>query len=231
MVALYKKIYEELKTKIEEGKIKVGQPIPSEAQIRMKYNCSRDTVRKATAMLEQANYIDKTRGKQPVVKLRTKYIFPTSKIETFKELNLRNKLKAKTEVISIENNFVEKNSFSQHFENCVEVKRVRSIEGEKVVLDIDYFDRDIVGKLNNKICKNSIYEYIETNLDICIGYSKKIVTVEKPTSYEKKLLDLKENDLLVNVESYTFTSDNVMFQATISKHRFDKFKFESFATR
>ena len=57
------------------------------------------------------------------------------------------------------------------------------------------------------------------------------MTVEKPTSVDYELLNLSENDLLVNVTSYTFTKDNELFQATISKHRYDKFRFETYATR
>lgn len=231
MVALYKQIYKDIKKQIESNKLLVGENIPSESQLQMKYKCSRDTVRKATAMLEQDNYIEKSRGKQATVRLRNKYTFPTSKIETFKELKSRGKLDAKTKLISLKYNNFEKNDFSSNFENCIEVKRVRSIDGENIVLDIDYLDGDIITGLNKKVCENSIYEHIETKLGISIGYSKKIVTVEKPTSEEVKLLDISEDDLLVNVSSYTFTVDNRLFQATTSKHRYDKFRFESYATR
>ncbi|MCT1796883.1 UTRA domain-containing protein [Helcococcus kunzii] len=231
MVALYKQIYKDIKNDIDSKKLKVGEYIPSESQLQMKYKCSRDTVRKATAMLEQENYIEKSRGKQATVKLRNKYTFPASKIESFKELNKKDKLNAKTKLISLEYNYKENNDFSSKFDNCVKIVRVRSIENENIVLDIDYLDADKIQGLTRKVCENSIYEFIETNLGIKIGYSKKIVTVEKPTSVDYELLNLSENDLLVNVTSYTFTKDNELFQATISKHRYDKFRFETYATR
>ena len=117
MVALYKQIYKDIKKQIESNKLLVGQNIPSESQLQMKYKCSRDTVRKATSMLEQDNYIEKSRGKQATVKLRNKYTFPTSKIETFKELKSRGKLDAKTKLISLKYNNFEKNDFSSNFEN------------------------------------------------------------------------------------------------------------------
>lgn len=231
MTALYKKIYEDIKEKIESDKLKVGENIPSESQLQMKYKCSRDTVRKATAMLEQNNYITKSRGKQAIVKARNKYTFPTSKIESFKELNIRDGLKAKTKVVTLEYGFKGDPDFSGKFKNCVKVVRVRSMEGEKNVLDIDYFDGEMVPGLTKKICENSIYEFIETKLGIEIGYAKKIVTVEKPTSLDMEILGVDEDDLLVNIESYTFTKDGKLFQSTISKHRFNKFRFEAYATR
>lgn len=231
MTALYKKIYEDIKDKIESNKLKVEEKIPSESQLQMKFKCSRDTVRKATAMLEQNNYITKSRGKQSTVKPRNKYTFPTSKIESFKELNIRNDLKAKTKLVFLEYGYKADSDFSGKFRNCVKVVRVRSMDGEKNVLDIDYFDGEMVPGLTKKICENSIYEFIETKLGIEIGYAKKIVTVEKPTSEDINLLDLNESELLVNVTSYTFTKDGVLFQSTISKHRFNKFRFEAYATR
>lgn len=231
MTALYKKIYEDIKEKIESNKLKVGENIPSESQLQMKYKCSRDTVRKATSLLEQNNYITKSRGKQAQVKLRNKYTFPTSKIESFKEINIRDGLKAKTKVVTLEYGFTGDPDFSNEFKNCVKLVRVRSMEGEKNVLDIDYLDGDMVPGLTKKICENSIYEFIETKLGVEIGYAKKIVTVEKPTSLDMEILGVDEDDLLVNIESYTFTKDGKLFQSTISKHRFNKFRFEAYATR
>ena len=146
-------------------------------------------------------------------------------------LNKKNNLGATTHVILIEETEETIDKLKRTFEKNIKVVRVRSIEGEKVVLDIDYFDADKVSGLTKEVCENSIYEHIETKLGIEIGYSQKIVTVKKPTSEEMKLLDIKEEDLLVNVESYTFTTDNVHFQTTISKHRYDKFSFEAYATR
>lgn len=231
MTALYKKIYEDIKEKIESNKLKVGENIPSESQLQMKYKCSRDTVRKATSLLEQNNYIEKSRGRQATVKLRNKYTFPTSKIESFKEINIRDGLKAKTKVVTLEYGFTGDPDFSNEFKNCVKLVRVRSMEGEKNVLDIDYLDGDMVPGLTKKICENSIYEFIETKLGVEIGYAKKIVTVEKPTSLDMEILGVDEDDLLVNIESYTFTKDGKLFQSTISKHRFNKFRFEAYATR
>lgn len=231
MTALYKKIYEDIKTKIEEEELKPGDQIDSESKLRMKYDCSRDTVRKATAMLEHGKYIEKSRGKQPVVRMRTKYTFPTSKIETFKELNLRSNLRAKTEVISIVENYNGKNLPEEFGEDCIEVKRVRTLDSERIVFDIDYLNKKLVSGITKKIAKNSIYEFIEINLGLKIAYSKKIVTVEKPTIEDKKHLDLVDGDLLVIVASSTFTEDGELLNKTISKHRYDKFVFESIATR
>ena len=231
MNALYKKIYEDIREKIESDKLKIGENIPSESQLQMKYKCSRDTVRKATAMLEQNSYITKSRGRQATVKHRSKYTFPTSKIESFKELNIRDEMRAKTQLIFLKYNYKGEEEFSSQFENCVKVVRVRSMDDEKNVLDIDYLDGKLIAGLNKKICENSIYEFIETKLGVEIGYAKKIVTVEKPTSEDIKLLGLNDNELLVNVVSYTFTKGGQLFQSTISKHRHNKFRFEAYATR
>ncbi|MFM1572238.1 UTRA domain-containing protein [Helcococcus ovis] len=231
MIPLYKMIYKNIKKQIDDGILKVGDLIMSESQLRMKYKCSRDTVRKATSLLENNNYIEKTRGKQARVKERNIYTFPTSKIETLKELSKKNNLKVKTKLISINYDVKDKEEFTKYFSKNVEVKRVRNIDGEDVVIDIDYFDANLIKGLNKKICEDSIYKFIETNLGVEIGYSKKIVTVQKPTSEDMKLLGIDEDYLLVNVMSATFTKDNYIFQTTISKHKHDKFRFEAYAER
>lgn len=46
-----------------------------------------------------------------------------------------------------------------------------------------------------------------------------------------KLLGIDEDYLLVNVMSTAFTKESDIFQTTISKHKYDKFRFEAYAER
>jgi GntR family trehalose operon transcriptional repressor len=51
------------------------------------------------------------------------------------------------------------------------------------------------------------------------------------TNQDKMLLDMKNFDMIVNVESYTYLDDSRVFQYTSSRHRPDKFLFKDFARR
>ncbi|MDO5026570.1 MAG: trehalose operon repressor [Tissierellia bacterium] len=233
MKALYIKIYEDIKELIKSNRLLPGQTIESEKTLMKKYNCSRDTVRKATSLLQNNDLIIKSQGKSSIVAENRQYLFPTSSLESFKELKEKNSLDAKTIFLSsklLDRSTLNINSQLQ-CQQVLEVKRIREINGEKIVLDIDYFDPSFVAKISKEVAENSIYEYLENDLGLSIAYAKKIVTVESPSHEERELLGLSKDMLLVQVASDTYLKDGPVFQHSISKHRHDKFIFTSYAER
>lgn len=231
--ALYIKIYEDLKNEIKSNSLLPGDTIPSESQLRDIYKCSRDTVRKATLLLEQKNYIKKSRGKSSIVLENRQYLFPTSTLESFKELAIKNNLDYETNVASFK--ILDKSDIEDiediKSDKVIELKRVRMINNDAIVLDIDYLDTNIITGLTQEIAQDSIYEYFEDILGLHISYSKKTVTVENVSPQDLELLHVTEDDLVVMVKSSTYLDSGECFQYSISRHRSDKFIFTSYASR
>ncbi|MCI7813924.1 MAG: GntR family transcriptional regulator, partial [Robinsoniella sp.] len=59
----YFKLMEDLKGQILSGKIQSGEKIPSENELASQYHVSRQTVRKALAILENSGYIYAEHGR------------------------------------------------------------------------------------------------------------------------------------------------------------------------
>ena len=78
---------------------------------------------------------------------------------------------------------------------------------------------------------DSLYEYLENTLGLKIAYANKEITVQMATEEDRKLLDLKNFDMVAVVRSYTYLDDTSLFQYTESRHRADKFIFVDFARR
>ncbi|UNK18300.1 GntR family transcriptional regulator [Paenibacillus sp. N3/727] len=62
-IPLYQHIVIALKTKIESGELKIGDKLPTEAEISKEYNVSRITSKRALTELENANLIYRVQGK------------------------------------------------------------------------------------------------------------------------------------------------------------------------
>ena len=62
MASKYVQVYTDLKRKIENRELDIGQDLPAEGELMERYQVSRDTVRKALGMLENQGYIQKARG-------------------------------------------------------------------------------------------------------------------------------------------------------------------------
>ncbi len=234
----YRRIYEHFYELIESEAMKPGDSLPSEREISEEFGVSRDTVRKAMQLLENAGVIIKTRGRESVVSKRNFFDFPISRINSFKEM--AQQLQWKDVVTHVEDlSIVEADEGSELAlrldcapgEEIYRVKRIREIEGEAVIFDTDYFKRSAVPRLTREICSDSIYDYLENELGIKIGIAQKIVTVEEAGREDKLYLDLDGSGVVAVVTSITALEEGDIFQYTESRHRIDKFRFTVTAHR
>lgn len=231
----YLTIYSNLVAAIEAKEYKANDKLPSESELMAAYQVSRDTIRKSLQMLEQNGYIQKSRGKEATVLDVSKFDFLVSGVTSFKELAPMLGHDIKTMVILLEE------SSSDHKMQALmqassetpicKVERVRQVDHEKIIYDIDYFNAELVPGITKEIAEDSLYEYIEQKLGLKIGFAKKEITVQPATEKDRKYLHLKQFDVVVSVKSLTYLENATVFQFTESRHRPDKFKFVDFARR
>lgn len=231
----YLSIYNDIMNAIENNDIKSGEKLPSENELMEKYSVSRDTIRKALDLLEGNGYIHKIKGKGSFVLDVNKFDFPITGIISFKELSEKMGVKSNTilhelALINPDRFLIKKLELSKD-DSIWRVIRSREINGERIILDKDYFNSKYVPKLTEEICTSSIYEYIEENLGLSIGFAKKEITVQQVSNEDRKYLDLEDFNMVVVVKSYTYLDDTSLFQYTESRHRPDKFRFVDFARR
>lgn len=235
MESKYKRLYNLLLERIEKREWKPGEKLPSEGELMALYDASRDTVRKSLDLLVQDGFIQKAKGKAAVVLDKNKFNFPVSEIASFKELY---KFSDSHPVTYVENLEIIKND--PEVMECLQMKpdeeafsllRVREIDGEKIIIDKDYFSRKVVENLPLRAAQDSVYEYLEKEAGLKIGFAMKEITVRMASEEDNRLLDMKNYDMIVVVKSYTYLEDSTLFQYTESRHRPDKFKFVDFARR
>ncbi len=233
----FEAIYRELKADIESERLPYQSLMPSENQLIIRFSCSRNTVRRAIAMLAEEGYVQPMHGRGVRI-IYTKTDTPPfliAGIESFGESAKRNNLKTTTKLVR----FTELTA-DEHLSNrtgfaigteLYYIQRVRSLDGDPCVFDINLFDKKLVPDLTKEICVSSIYNYIENELNMNIVMSKRTITVEKVTQIDEDCLDLKGYDTLAVVTGQTFNSEGVMFEWTQSRHRPDYFTFQTTAMR
>ena len=97
----FKAIYKELKADIESERLPYQSLMPSENQLIVRFDCSRNTVRRAIAMLAEEGYVQPMHGRGVRV-IYTKTQTPPfliAGIESFGESARRNNLKTTTKLI------------------------------------------------------------------------------------------------------------------------------------
>ena len=235
----YEFIYKDLKQKIESEEYAYQELLPSENQLVLAYNCSRNTIRRAVGRLVTDGYVQTMQGKgvrniyRPVA--QTSYTI--GGIESFKESSIRNHKKGRAVVLQfMELTADEKISRRTGFPVGSElyyIQRLHFLDEKPLIINHNYFLKSAACGLTPEIAENSIYEYLENTLHITIVNSKRVMTVEKITQIDEKYLELDVNDYncLAVITSHTYNSDGVMFEFTQSRHRPDYFRFQDNAVR
>lgn len=230
----YQKIFNELHEQIMTGLYPVNGLLPTEEALQDRYQVSRDTVRKALAMLTERGLVQKVQGRGTQVLKRELVHFPVSGLTSYQELVTSLQLDSQTKVVSLElldvdQVLAERTGFEQG-KKTWKVVRTRTIDGKVAVLDTDYLLSDVVPILTESIAAGSIYAYLEGELGLDISYAQKEITIQSTSEQECQLMGHRD-DYVVLVKSAVFLGNTQQFQYTESKHKMDKFTFVDFARR
>lgn len=232
----YEKVYNDIKEKIMNNIIKTGEFLKKEDDLAKDYKFSKLTVRKALAMLEDEGYIQKIKGKKSIVmEKRNLENLPLTTIQTKQEINKMQNINIKTNLISlyivqgIEKLMKEFNVSEDA--DFYKVVRINSLDDEVLNYSTSFFDRKIVPFLNEEIAKNSIYEYLENDLNLKIAYSRRDIKFRKITPEEQEYFKLKGINMVVVIETHAYLSNSTLFQYESTVHHPEKFTFTAIAKR
>lgn len=236
-VTKYIDIYKSLREKIESGQYDYQDMLPSEYKLIQVYDCSRNTLRRAVKELASSGYVQsiKGRGVQVIYKPDKQSEFFFSGMESLKEAGNRLNKEYHTKVIefseiTVDSKLSQKTGFPVDSQ-IYYVQRIRYLQEEALIIDYNYFLADIVKNLTKDIAENSVYEYMEKELNETIVTTKRTLTVERVTKLEEEYMDMKGYNCLAVVSSHTFNKEGVMFEYTVSRHRPDRFVFNNNALR
>ncbi|KAA1039468.1 trehalose operon repressor [Macrococcus equipercicus] len=233
----YRIIYQELSGKIVNGEYKQHEQLPSENLLVKQYNVSRETVRKALSLLQTNGFIQKLKGKGSVVIYNESMNFPVSQLISFEEI----KESLNMDYVTAVEIFEKVNAgdypvvmaaldLAEQTE-LFRVVRTRRKGGKVNIIDTDYFLVSLMPNLTKEIARQSIYSYIENQLEQTISFSNKAITFEPMTASELELFGEVTPPYAATVRSTVHLANALPFQYNISKHCASEFKFVDFSRR
>ena len=231
----YNQIYTDLLASITTERLARGARLPSEAELMTRYAASRGTVRKAIEQLQERGFAQTIHGKGTFVLSSSPIEFQLGGIVSFQETHPRLGENVRTDVVEftrfpLEGTLCEK----FHVEPgslITRIKRVRHIDGKRVILDINHFVSDLIPGLDEDIAQHSIYAYIEQTLNLQISYAQRTIEAVPRSKDDQQHLDLDGQSHVIVVSNQTFLQDGRQFEYTESRHTLDKFYFSDVARR
>ena len=224
---LYQQLVDSIKEQILSGKIKEGDKLMTEQEFSEAYNVSRITVRKAMEMLSDEGIVVKKQGIGTFVASK-KLNRVMESVLSFTESCERAGHKASAELISLEwkkaSVSVAKHLNVEEGEKVLCIRRIRSCDEWKVMLEENYFSKDYSYLLGEDL-SSSLYNILRSHGTIPM-HAIKTVAICFPTKKEQEELEIPEGQplllhhdtamdedhnvihytrLLVNPEHYTLT--------------------------
>ena len=233
----YEDIYRSIREDIMRGKYSCGDYLPSENEYVNHFGCTRNTVRRALAMLEQEGIVLPQHGKgvQVIWQKDEGNVFTIGGIESFAETTHRNARKVKTRVAVFKeiicDHAMSLNTGFDEGSVLYYIERVRTFDGRAMIFDTNCFLKSETPGLTKEIAGKSVYDYLENSLGMSITASRRRITAESANNRDREYLDLHGKDFVLCVSGQVFNAKGTMFEYTQSRHVPDGVCFVETAVR
>lgn len=223
---LYKQIKRLLVGMIEDGKLAPGDRVPSENDLRSRLNVSAITVKQALKELEFEGYVERIQGKGTFVRQR-KIVKRTvqSLTENMREYGhtVTSRVLGITE-IHPDYRIAKAFGISED-ERLIEVRRLRFIDNDPVILTHSYFTLEFGRRLITQDLEGSFFELFEALSGEPVASIKQVIEIRLSTPDEERLLNMPKLSPVAVLEGQTLLRSGTLIEYTNTVFRGDRFRF------
>ena len=194
---LYRRVYEDLRERIESNSLKPGDRLKNEQELMVEYGVSRDTLRKALSKLEQEDYIFRRPHLGTFVK-RPKSNYSLFKMKSFSEQMRERGITPSSELLSITLTSKVPPEIGEclelrHNERCYIITRIRKGDGEPMAYEETYVPQELCPDLQKYLDDNaSLYEIYENIYKLKLNYGNLSLEAEIPETHVRDLLGMSK---------------------------------------
>lgn len=224
----YQQTADEIERYIEQHELKQGDKLPILEELIRQFAVSKTTMTKSLELLERKGIIFQVRGSGIFVRKTNR----TGYIRLFSTQGFKQNLVGHTiesTVLALEpiaaNDNIAKNLGIEAGETVYYVKRIRYIDGKILCLEESYYRQSIVPYLNREIVEKSIFEYLETALQLNIGFSDMYMHVGKLSAESARHLDLTEGDPGLTIETVFHLTNGRPFDYSVITYHYEHSHF------
>lgn len=230
-------IYNDMKNRILNGEFAANEKLPFEKDLCLYYKTSKMTIKKSFDLLVEDGLIIKKRGVGTFIKdinsKEMEKLIVTSQFQGLTSTNPEKKITSKVLHFRIvpASSDVERRLNLDPDTFVYDINRVRYTNGQPTVIEQTYMPIDLITGLNKHHIKNSLYQYIEEELNYKIQSAHRKISVRKATDVEIKHLELEAGDPVAVAEQVAYFDNGRAFEYSFSIHRYDFYSVQFIVTK
>lgn len=236
-VPLYYQIYEQIRILIETGKLKTGEQLPTEADLRDQLGVSRMTIRQALAELVKDGLIIRKRAKGSfVASSRREIPVVRDVLRSFTEEAVKYGQRLEThiqaqEVVPAAGKVAHELQVPSGTRVTM-LRRMRVVDGEPIAIETSHFPYDRFPLLASMDLNNtSTYKVLQEHYGALPDESVDSYAAGPPTPAEAKALGLDPNGAVWHCQRTAYDNGGSAVEFTESTFRLDRFRFTTHRRR
>lgn len=228
---LYNRIYSQLRQQIESGQLPAGSRLETEMELRQRYDVSRETVRRALAMLESEGYIVRKVSAGTFVRAKKAQYAPSSYHESFTEQMHRQGKRPSSQIRSIEilnepSTQIRRALQLEENERVYCVRRVRMADDVPMAYEIAYIRQSLCPNLQTLLLdESSLYCIYEDHYHLNMDSIKLKIEAITADAQLQKILSLKESLAVLKITSLMYLEDGTPLYYVVCYHAGSKYEF------
>lgn len=224
---LYIRIHNQIKRDVEQHVYKVGDRIPAERQLAVKFGVSRMTLRQAIRTLEEEGILERRLGSGTYV-ANQKVQEKMSGIMSFTEITEANGQKPSSKLISYQ---IGKPSLSEKErlnldsdEDVLRMERIRYADQTPICYEVVTIPYELVKNISKEDISTHLYEALSKN-NYEIGNVTEHISAAVANEQDARLLNARKGEALITRRQVTELSDGNPFEYTRARYVAERFEF------
>lgn len=231
---MYRQIADAIREKIRSGEYKVGQALPTEAQLREAFSVSRVTVRQALKLLVENEELESIQGSGTYVK-ENKVNYDIYQQSSFAEKWAHLDGVTHSDVLSFEIQAASL-TMAEHLdikegERIFYIKRVRFLDNNPITVEETWMPTAMFPDLTYQVMQGSKYDYIEKQKGLVIDRSEQEIIPVLPPQDIAELLGINPADPIIEKRTRGYLLGDVVFEYSRNYFKSSDYKFTLVAKR
>ena len=219
-IPIYIQIHDKIKEDIEKGVWSIGDRLPSERELALKFDVSRMTLRQAIQTLADEGILERKIGSGTYV-ARKKVQETMTGTTSFTEITLSQNRVPSSRTVSY---FVAKPSSSE-MEKLQLGPEDSILRMERIRFAVASIPYSLVSQYGKSEITNSFYKTLEAKSGHKIGHSNQTISAVQASEQIAEYLEIKRGDAILRVRQVSYFENGLPFEYVRTQYAGSRFEF------